>query len=178
MNFAAGVGASEEGGGSDAEGEGEDEGWDEGGYPEDEDVHLSENEIALPLTKNEDAHAHASTSKSQFPSVAKNKSKRNDKPESKKTKAPGGIMSQGAMIMKQGTLSKWRSAAPIEFGLPAQPDSPIVEDILDLTGSDDDGAIPPKPGNELASGRKLARGQRGRLVDRDICVTMFSRTNI
>ncbi|KAF8602376.1 UvrD-helicase-domain-containing protein [Ceratobasidium sp. AG-I] len=162
VNFAAGVGASEEGSSSDAEGGGEDEEWDEGGYPEeDEDTRPSENEIALPSPNHEDAQVHASTSKSQLLSGAKDKSKGSDKPESKKAKAPGRSTSQGAMIMKQGTLSKWRSAPPTGPAPPAQPNSPIVEDILDLTGSDDDGAIPPKPGNEVASGRGLARGQRG-----------------
>lgn len=173
MNFAAGVGASEDGGidSRDSDAEGEDEDWnehaEEGGYPSEDEASASKNE-----------NAHASMSKSQFPSTDKNKSKGSDKPESRKAKAPNRSSSQGAMIMKQGTLSKWRSAPPTEPRPPAHPKSPIVEDILDLTGSDDDGAIPPKPGNELASDRNLARGQRGRSVDHNICVNMFSRTNI
>ncbi|KAG8737313.1 hypothetical protein FRC10_008353 [Ceratobasidium sp. 414] len=130
INFAAGVGGLEDPEGRD-ESEG-DEAWDGGGYP-------SDDESAYPVV-------------TQGSSSTVDKTRASDKVEPKKRP------SHSTANMKQGTLSNWRSDSLPKPSPPIQPAFPAVEDILDLTGSDDE--IPTFAPNGASAPTKKAPRQR------------------
>ncbi|QRV94824.1 UvrD-like helicase carboxy-terminal domain protein [Ceratobasidium sp. AG-Ba] len=141
INFAAGVGGMDD---SQAEVDSEaDEDWDEGGYPSDNEEHKVQTRPVV---------VRASSSGSVVDKI-----KDNDK---KKAPSPSATS-----VLKQGTLSNWRSGSVPKPSPPVKPEPQLTpptfgDDVLDLTGSDDDGAPIPAPS---AQSVKIAPRKRANL---------------
>ncbi|CAE6463544.1 unnamed protein product [Rhizoctonia solani] len=69
---------------------------------------------------------------------------------------------RGTIGLKQATLSNWRSASRPNSTppQPQQPESPLDDDVLDLTGTDDEETLPQKLTNADIPTNKLLRPRR------------------
>jgi hypothetical protein len=155
VNFAAGVETQES---LDAEDE-ENKTWDETeGDTDDLGAYPSENEDAVVIRASSVSASSSKasskpTSANGSTSVGVSKRPGLGKPQDR----PSSSQGQGVRAMKQGTLSNWRSASLSNSTPPApvRPEPP-AEDILDLTGSDDEGTVQKPDGVDIRT-RKLLR---------------------
>ncbi|EUC56724.1 ATP-dependent DNA helicase [Rhizoctonia solani AG-3 Rhs1AP] len=137
VNFAAGVEIPEPEDSIAADNEAEDLGNledDTGGYP-------SDSEEPITDTVSTSASGSRPTSTQELPSTGSGKR------PGKRSARPSGSEGRDAVTMKQATLSNWRSASrPISAPPQRQkPEPSLDDDVLDLTGTDDEGALPQKP---------------------------------
>lgn len=160
MNFAAGVETQE---GFDEEDADED--WNEadagdlGAYPSEHQDAIASR--ASPTSAGSKPSSSAkSTNKKNSGSAALGKRLGLGKARDQSSSQGQGSTSAG---MKQGTLSSWRSASLSKSTPPpvhVQPEPPLEDDVLDLTGTDDEDAALPKPGAGDIPTRKLLRPRR------------------
>ncbi|KAL5640278.1 hypothetical protein ACGC1H_007523 [Rhizoctonia solani] len=137
VNFAAGVEIPEPEDSITADNEAEDLGNpedDTGGYS-------SDSEEPIIDTASTSASGSRPTSTQGLPPTGSGK--RPGKPPAR----PSGSEGRDAVTMKQATLSNWRSASrPIAAPPQRQkPEPSLDDDVLDLTGTDDEGVLPQKP---------------------------------
>ncbi|CAE7223098.1 unnamed protein product [Rhizoctonia solani] len=151
VNFAAGVEIPEPEDliAEDNEAEDLDNLGDTGGYPSD-----SEEPIAGG-TASTSASGSRPTSTKGLPPMGSGKQL------GKRSSRPSGSEGRDTITMKQATLSNWRSAsrsksAPLQ---PQQPEFPLDDDVLDLTGTDDEETLQ-NPHDINVPTKKLLRPRR------------------
>ncbi|CAE6527716.1 unnamed protein product [Rhizoctonia solani] len=152
VNFAAGVEIPEPEDliAEDNEAEDLDNLGDTGGYPSD-----SEEPIAGG-TASTSASSSRPTSTKGLPPMGSGKQL------GKRSSRPSGSEGRDTITMKQATLSNWRSASRSNSAPPQrqQPKLSLDDDVLDLTGTDDEGTLPQNPTDTDIPTKKLLRPRR------------------